>query len=428
MQKKTNDYYEILEVHRNASQEVIDKAYKTLAKKYHPDLNSDYSKFFTEKMQILNEAYEIISDSKKREKYNYEYDKPEKSNLTFGTYNYSDGCVYVGEVKDSIPNGKGTYTWSNGDKYVGDFKDGLQNGQGITYYKNGDKYEGAFNLGLKTGYGVYTCADGSKYAGEFRNGIRNGRGAMTNSSGLGIDGIWDNGKLTQPIKGFHSGKNQTPLSFDFDAFHMPEKKTRKKINTRDKVSYTMISFFLVMIVFLVVKGQIENSTSSNYTPLPSSTITYTEPKPSPSITVQPRSPSPTPKILYPQQPYPVNGAVFVKNSEERVAPFSIETSGTNYYYVKLLEYGTKNTVIAAFIHPGETISFDVPLGRYELRYATGDIWYGEEHLFGENGMGFKADEVFNFTFDGVQYNGYTVELVLQVDGNLSTQSIDMDDF
>ena len=48
------DYYAILEVHPKASQEIIKKAYLTLAKKYHPDV-SDQIGSCTEKMQEINE-------------------------------------------------------------------------------------------------------------------------------------------------------------------------------------------------------------------------------------------------------------------------------------------------------------------------------------------------------------------------------------
>ena len=44
MEKIMKKYYEILEVDKNASQEVIEKAYKTLAKKYHPDLQQGSKK------------------------------------------------------------------------------------------------------------------------------------------------------------------------------------------------------------------------------------------------------------------------------------------------------------------------------------------------------------------------------------------------
>ena len=60
------NYYEILEVDKNASQEVIEKAYKALAKKYHPDLQQGQAKHESaEKMKIINEAYEVLSDSYK---------------------------------------------------------------------------------------------------------------------------------------------------------------------------------------------------------------------------------------------------------------------------------------------------------------------------------------------------------------------------
>lgn len=64
------NYYEILEVDRNASPEIIEKAYKTLAKKYHPDLQEDNFKKDSEiKMQLINEAYETLSNPEKKKNY-----------------------------------------------------------------------------------------------------------------------------------------------------------------------------------------------------------------------------------------------------------------------------------------------------------------------------------------------------------------------
>ena len=64
-------YYEILEVSRMASKEVITKAYKVLVRKYHPDLEQDEKKKdeAKEKMVRINEAYETLSDDEKRKKY-----------------------------------------------------------------------------------------------------------------------------------------------------------------------------------------------------------------------------------------------------------------------------------------------------------------------------------------------------------------------
>ena len=65
-----NTLYEMLEVSENASDEVIEKAYKVLAKKYHPDLQKEQNKKSAEiKMKKINEAYEILGNKEKRREY-----------------------------------------------------------------------------------------------------------------------------------------------------------------------------------------------------------------------------------------------------------------------------------------------------------------------------------------------------------------------
>ena len=77
------DYYQILEVNKNASGEVIDKVYKVLAKRYHPDLQeASNAKEAEEKFKEVSEAYEILSDEEKRKKYDEElegYENLQKS-------------------------------------------------------------------------------------------------------------------------------------------------------------------------------------------------------------------------------------------------------------------------------------------------------------------------------------------------------------
>lgn len=71
--------YDILEVSRKASKEVIEKAYKTLAKKYHPDLQTEENKVHAEAMmKKINDAYEILSDDEKRSKYDRELEEKEE--------------------------------------------------------------------------------------------------------------------------------------------------------------------------------------------------------------------------------------------------------------------------------------------------------------------------------------------------------------
>lgn len=62
--------YEVLEVSENASKEIIEKAYKVLAKKYHPDLQTEGDKQEAEKkMKQINRAYEVLSNEEKRKEY-----------------------------------------------------------------------------------------------------------------------------------------------------------------------------------------------------------------------------------------------------------------------------------------------------------------------------------------------------------------------
>lgn len=62
------DYYEVLGVDKSASEEDIKKAYRKLAKKYHPDMNQG-DKGAESKFKELNEAYEVLSDKDKKAKY-----------------------------------------------------------------------------------------------------------------------------------------------------------------------------------------------------------------------------------------------------------------------------------------------------------------------------------------------------------------------
>lgn len=63
----TKDYYKLLQVHYLAEQEIVESAYKRLARKYHPDANPAADSM--ERMQVINEAYSVLSDPVKRKDY-----------------------------------------------------------------------------------------------------------------------------------------------------------------------------------------------------------------------------------------------------------------------------------------------------------------------------------------------------------------------
>ncbi len=74
MAEKKN-YYEVLGVPKNATEEEIKAAYKKLVKQYHPDLHPN-DKLAAEKFKEINEANEVLSDKQKRAAYDYEQEHP----------------------------------------------------------------------------------------------------------------------------------------------------------------------------------------------------------------------------------------------------------------------------------------------------------------------------------------------------------------
>lgn len=64
------------------------------------------------------------------------------------------------------------------------------------------------------------------------------------------------------------------------------------------------------------------------------------------------------------------------------------------------------------------------MGKYIVKYAYGDTWYGRDNLFGESTRYSQADEVLEFYHN----QGYTIELIQQLNGNLHTTAIDESQF
>ena len=69
MSSEKKDYYEVLGVPKDATEEQIRKAYKKLAIRWHPDKNPDNRKQAEEKFKEIGEAYSVLSDPKKRNEY-----------------------------------------------------------------------------------------------------------------------------------------------------------------------------------------------------------------------------------------------------------------------------------------------------------------------------------------------------------------------
>ncbi len=137
----------------------------------------------------------------------------------------------------------------------------------------------------------------------------------------------------------------------------------------------------------------------------------------------------TPIQPLPSVPRPVSGVYSQNlNGQQAIAPLQIQTQSGSDYFVKVSEIASGLDIETVYIRGGETVSIEVPLGTYEIKYASGDTWYGDDNLFGTDTSYSKADELFTFSENGYQINGYTITLYQVVNGNLETVSIDPSQF
>ncbi|MBQ2785953.1 MAG: hypothetical protein IJF02_05570 [Oscillospiraceae bacterium] len=127
-------------------------------------------------------------------------------------------------------------------------------------------------------------------------------------------------------------------------------------------------------------------------------------------------------------PEPISGHVFENTlSHDCVAPLTIETYGTVGYYF-ILDMVNSSAKLEFYVCGGDTVNFDVPLGTYEIYYATGEIWYGKDNLFGSKTIYQKCDDTFSFIMDAEGYSGWTIQLEPVSNGNLDTDIIRKEDF
>lgn len=194
------DYYKVLEVDKNASQDDIKKSFRRLAKKYHPDLHPEDEKA-QEKFKEINEAYEVLGDEEKKKKYdmfgsNYNFTGGE--NFDPSQYGFGNGHTY-------------TYTMSgDGSGFSDFFNMFFGGGTKRTRRPQRQSYDGELNISLEEAYNGTTKNVSLNFGGQTKNmtvkvpkGILPGKRLRVKGEKWGISGdilfkinLIDNGRDT----------------------------------------------------------------------------------------------------------------------------------------------------------------------------------------------------------------------------------------
>ncbi len=98
------DYYDVLDISRDASKAEIKRAYRRLAKKYHPDVNKDNPEEAEEKFKTLSEAYEVLMDDEKRALYDRYGHEAAQRTFAGGGFDWSDFTRFQ-DLEDIFRNG-----------------------------------------------------------------------------------------------------------------------------------------------------------------------------------------------------------------------------------------------------------------------------------------------------------------------------------
>jgi curved DNA-binding protein len=182
------DYYKILGLEKNASADDIKKAYRKLARKYHPDLNPN-DKEAHKKFQQINEANEVLSDPENRKKYDQygkdwkhgeEFEKARQQQRQYANSRTNPGQGFSGEFSED------------------DFSDffssmfGQSRSRGREAKFRGQDYEAELHLGLKDAYTTHKqtlTVNGKNIRITIPAGVENGQKIkLKGHGGPGING------------------------------------------------------------------------------------------------------------------------------------------------------------------------------------------------------------------------------------------------
>ncbi len=401
--KYTMDYYAMLQVPRDASEEVIRSAYKALAKKYHPDTNNG-DPYTTRIMAWINEAYSVLSTPSLKREYDVYWDfahisrdtqKPQYAGGTTRATTTSEHSTYYAQAR---PANNQQYT-SNANSY----SSGNQSEANKTASKGEKRGYAIVGAGIALIIGIFILV-------------------------VSVNSAPKNGASTQPVNSTFVESTPEPDIPTPAAPVVPqsititgEKTTNigKTITLKANISPQNAEDTSVTwnssnknVATVNVYGMVSAKTPGKVT---ITATTHNGISTQYEITVNPN-------------PVTISNGIIKQASGEALAPVKVNAPSSDSVYVYFKSNTNSRNDFSIFVKAGSSFEIDAPLDTYTVYYAQGKTWYGTQYRFGVGTGYYKADSTFRFYFDGLYYNGTELTLYKVAYGNLSTETISESEF
>jgi len=442
------DYYKVLGVPRNATAVQIKQAYRNLVKACHPDVNS--SAKAAEWTRELNEPYDVLSNAQKKMVYDMDL-KLEESKQRDTASQARTSSQPRTEAK-SAPRAEPNFCCENCKRVdatlrmsatwrVYSFINYSRKSPTVKILCSKCRVKESLAANVVTAIVGWWSIWGFFWTLEalFKNAGGGEQPKENNAALLNALGyqLYRGGRYQEACDALVAAnklqsdpKTEEGISFLKTKFTPSEQKPFwqrfRKLELHPFYCHAPVG--AVCLVFLIWGFNALNANSSNssasqpapYTPRYQSqpyqqsqnqTPTWANTKPIEPVFTEPELPLPEQGVT--------SSNVFYFLDETK-APFKITTPSDGNYVMKIEDWNTKGVVATYFIRRSSTLSIELPLGSYKLKFAQGEKWYGEKHLFGPRTAYSYVPDKMIFYIDGDYVRGHRIELIPQVNGNLET--------
>ena len=420
------DYYEILEVHPKASQEIIKKAYLTLAKKYHPDTTTFDKTFAEQKIKQINEAYKVLSNEQLRS----EYDRRRSSSSS--GYSSGNGSQYSSQanpIETAINN-----LYSLFANYLHSLQTKIVKREG---YENQNNQQckpllNQFYKEIATDFKYLT--DNNAFSGDIASAfvltLWEFASCLTWCNDfIGADKLMNMAvKYVTPNDDFYSrfisARNNIRESAKKQALHNQQRQTRQNNSYTSSGTTETTNPFLKIIGLIVACVVLYYGCAGGSTSKKSSSYNS---RPTGSTSVNKyNAPKTTNQQLVPRANirtgYAPNNAILNNNGYCKLTIDN--TRNGEPVYVRLWSTSPSRPVRAFFIAARDSFTMqNLNPGSYELRYKY--LYENREAEVGTKSETFQLTQ--RETYEGISYSVSTITLYKVANGNFRSTSINAND-